>query len=70
MTDRDRGRWQEIDRLYHEALAHDGAERETFLDVACEGDDALKRELQSLLGYASDADRFLERPALARGNPD
>ena len=70
MTDRAPGRWQLIERLYHDALEQDVAQREAFLDVACQGDDALKRELQSLLGYASSADRFLERPALVEAISD
>src|SRR5258708_100148 len=35
-----------------------------FLDAACGGDAALRREVESLLAYATAADGFLERSAL------
>ena len=59
------GRWEQVERLYHEALEYDAASRDAFLDQACHGDDALRQEVQSLLGFEHAAHGFLEHPALA-----
>src|SRR6185503_11267832 len=56
-------RWREIEDLYHQALALKGGERAAFLDRACEGDDDLRRELESLLSFESRAENFIELPA-------
>jgi len=56
-------RWREIEDLYHQALALKGGERPAFLDRACEGDDDLRRELESLLSFESRAENFIELPA-------
>jgi hypothetical protein len=42
-------RWRQISRLFHEAGARSEEERNAFLDAACEGDKALRREVESLL---------------------
>src|SRR5689334_871368 len=42
-------RWQQIEQLYHSALERKGGQRVAFLDAACAGDDALRREVESLL---------------------
>jgi serine/threonine protein kinase len=55
-------RWQQIEQLYHAARERAPAEREAFLDEACRGDAALRREVQSLLG--PERGDFLETPAL------
>jgi hypothetical protein len=52
-----------ISSLHDAALACAPAERGAFLTEACEGDDDLRREVESLLAYESTAVRFLERPA-------
>jgi serine/threonine protein kinase/TolB-like protein/tetratricopeptide (TPR) repeat protein len=57
-------RWQQISRLYHDALARDEHQRAAFLDEACAGDAELRREVGSLLGYQGDAKEFIEAPAL------
>ena len=46
----DRERRRQIERLYHSARALSPAQLEEFLAKACEGDDELRRELESLLG--------------------
>ena len=43
-------RWQQIDHLFHSALEHESGERAAFLTQACTGDEALRRELESLGG--------------------
>jgi serine/threonine-protein kinase len=57
-------RWQKIEELYHEACARKPEERPAFLDAACQGDKALRGELESLLALASRAENFIEAPAL------
>src|SRR4029434_518821 len=46
------------------ALDRQPGERAAFLDAACAGDDALRREVDSLLSYQTAAEPFLESPAL------
>ena len=57
-------RWAEVERIYHEALEREAGERAAFLGEACGDDDALRREVQSLLSHVKAAGAFLERPAL------
>jgi hypothetical protein len=57
-------RWSRIEALYHDARARAAPDRSGFLDRACEGDAALRREVESLLDYDAAADGFLERPAI------
>ena len=57
-------RWEKLERIYDAALERPGAERASFLCDACGGDEELRRELESLLGYAQGAADFLEMPAL------
>jgi serine/threonine-protein kinase len=57
-------RWQQVERLYNEALQHEGAERSAFLDEACQGDPTLRREVESLLSYDEPAKNFIEEAAI------
>jgi WD40 repeat protein/serine/threonine protein kinase len=57
-------RWQYIESLYHAALEHDKDEQAAFLAEACDGDDSLRCEVESLLRCDVRADRFFEAPAL------
>ena len=59
-------RWARTERLYHEALACAASERASFLADACAGDDALRREVESLLAHDGGA-AFLSTPAVAHG---
>jgi serine/threonine protein kinase/cytochrome c-type biogenesis protein CcmH/NrfG len=45
--------WEQVDQLFHAALEREIEERAAFLDQACDGDEALRREVESLL--AADA---------------
>jgi Tol biopolymer transport system component len=71
----DSERWRRIQDLCHAALECDAVQRDGFLAAACEGDDDLRREVESLLVYAGRADEFLgastiQAVALAMvGNP-
>jgi len=53
--------WSTVERIYHEAVERPLADRPAFLESACAGDDALHREVESLL--ANDRDSFLEKSA-------
>ena len=55
-------RWQRIDALFHAALQRPADERAAFLSDACADNDALRREVESLLSE-SDASACLETPA-------
>src|SRR5690348_4087487 len=57
-------RWQQIEELYHLALEREENQRVAFLNEACAGDDALRREIESLLAEEKGAEGFLESPAV------
>jgi serine/threonine protein kinase/Tol biopolymer transport system component len=57
-------RWRQIEELYHRAMERDSEERNAFLAEACAGDEALRREVESLLTYQRQAEPLLEKPAL------
>jgi len=57
-------RWRQVDKLLQSALERPPAERASFLNTACQGDEALRNEVETLLASASDADGFLESPAV------
>jgi WD40 repeat protein/serine/threonine protein kinase len=47
---------QRVKEVFHAAAELEGAERAAFLDRACRGDEALRREIESLLAHDHDAD--------------
>ncbi len=55
-------RWQQIDQLFHAALERPAAARAAFLDEACAGDEALRREIESLLAAHGRTGGFFETP--------
>jgi eukaryotic-like serine/threonine-protein kinase len=73
-------RWKEIERIYHSALELEESQRVAFLEEACADDQALRHEVESLLGSAESTvtlprgfwasrrmprtNRLLEEPAL------
>jgi predicted Ser/Thr protein kinase len=42
-------RWQQVETLYHEALEQESSGRGAFLTQACNGDEELRREIETLL---------------------
>ncbi len=59
-------RWQEIERLYHQAQARPpGTARAAFLAEACADDAGLRREVEALLESAPTAAGFLDGGAMA-----
>jgi hypothetical protein len=57
-------RWMAVKRIHQSALDKDPSERAAFVDESCGDDETLRREVQSLLTYATVAESFLERPAV------
>jgi tetratricopeptide (TPR) repeat protein len=57
-------RWTTVKRIHQSALEKDPSERAAFVAESCGGDETLRCEVQSLLTYATDAEAFLEQPAV------
>ena len=60
----DSDRWKQVDNLLQLALERPPEERDAFLRQACAGDEALEREVRSLLASQQQAGSFLESPAM------
>lgn len=58
------GRWDKIEQLYHSALAQEKSRRAAFISQACGGDQALEREVRSLVEQEESTGNFLEDPAI------
>jgi serine/threonine protein kinase len=56
-------RWRQIEHLYLSALQVEEKRRTPFLEDACK-DEAIRREVESLLARHNQAENFLESPAL------
>jgi eukaryotic-like serine/threonine-protein kinase len=54
-------RWKQIEDLYHRAQAQPQADRVAFLAQVCGSDEALRREVESLLAQPASAEGVLER---------
>jgi serine/threonine protein kinase len=57
-----REQWEQVERLYHEALDLPESERKSFLDRTCASDGSLRAEVDSLLEADAATDRFLDAP--------
>jgi eukaryotic-like serine/threonine-protein kinase len=57
--------WQQLKDLLGAALARPAEERASFLDRACGADNALRREVGSLLASHEQAEGLMEAPAFA-----
>ncbi len=55
-------RWHEVDRLFDEALDRPPADRPAFLEAACAGDTALRRDVERLLAADDEGSGFLANP--------
>ena len=56
-------RWRQVEDLCHAALARPVEERSAFLAHACQGDEGLLREVESLLAQETSAEDFMRVPA-------
>jgi serine/threonine protein kinase len=59
-----RGRFQQIERIFQAALRRDPESRAVFLDGACLNDDELRSEVESLLAAHDEAGSFIHAPAV------
>jgi eukaryotic-like serine/threonine-protein kinase len=57
-------RWNHVEQLLQAALELNEQQRAEYLQQACAGDEGLRREVESLLAFAKDAENFIETPAL------
>jgi hypothetical protein len=57
-------RWKHVDHLLQDALQRPSVERAEFLRKACAGDEALVREVLSLIASGQKAEHFMESPAM------
>src|SRR5438093_5579620 len=60
----DSEQWKRVDNLLQAALERPAGDRAEFLQQACAGDEALEREVRSLLASQQEAGSLLESPAL------
>lgn len=56
-------RWQQIEELFHAVLTCEPAKRNDFLAAKCAGDEALRREVDSLISSLDRSASFIETPA-------
>jgi serine/threonine protein kinase len=57
-------RWKQIEMVFEQALELPADQRPAFLQNSCDGDEELRREVQSLLDSHSRAGSFIDRPSL------
>ena len=57
-------RWKQVEQLYHASLEQEKEQRGAFLQQACAGDEALRRQVQSLLDCDERGQYFMEEPAV------
>ena len=57
-------RWKQLDSLLQSVLERRPEHRDAFLHEICADDEALERELRSLVHLEREAGRVLDRPAI------
>jgi eukaryotic-like serine/threonine-protein kinase len=60
----DKERWTTVENIYHAALEHEPDKRAAFVSNACEGDEELESEVESLLKFDKQGEGFMPRSAL------
>lgn len=60
-------RFQQARRIYSEALERDPIQRKAYLVEACQGDEALREEVESLLECRPAGEEFFKAPAIEAG---
>jgi eukaryotic-like serine/threonine-protein kinase len=58
-------RWRQVDRILEEALDLPPEQRTRFIDQACDGNEALRRDVEVMLQAHDKAGNFLDDPAMA-----
>jgi hypothetical protein len=59
----DPDRWRKVESIFHEALDAGDSGRAGVLEQSCAGDEALRREVESLLAQHEKGGSFIETPA-------
>src|SRR4029434_1082197 len=57
-------RWQQVREMLYAALERTSEQRAAFLDAACQGDHALRGEVEALLASYQRAGSFFETPIM------
>ena len=57
-------RWKQVEVLFEQALELAPDRRPAFLQKGCDGDDELRREVQSMLDFHERAGSFIDQPSL------
>jgi len=60
--------WQRVKEIFEGALERQGDDRAVFLDRACDGDEEVREEVESLLRSYEVAGSFMESPAVAHAD--
>ena len=62
-------RWHKVESIFNQVLDADASHRASVLKKACAGDEALRREVESLIAQHEGAKDFIETPAFATASP-
>jgi eukaryotic-like serine/threonine-protein kinase len=57
-------RWRRLEELYHTAMEQGEERRRAFLERSCEGDQALRVEVESLIAYARQTGQIIDKPVM------
>jgi eukaryotic-like serine/threonine-protein kinase len=57
-------RWRQVEAVYLAAMEREASHRSAFLAEVCADDEALRREVESLIRFHERASNFIEAPAL------
>ena len=57
-------RWHQVEQIYNSVLERNPEERNAFLEKACAGDEALWKEVESLLACNGEGAAFIQSPAV------
>ena len=57
--------WERLEELFHETLRLQPSERDEYLSAQCEGDLALRREVESLVAEAELEENFIDESAMS-----
>ena len=59
--------WPRVEELFHNVSRLGAAERAAYLARECAGDEALRREVESMVSASESNPSFMARPLLSRG---
>src|ERR1700756_143744 len=59
--------WQRAEQIFNEAIECPPAARTAMIGEACEGDDTLRREVESLLAFHEQSHGLVDSPAFEEG---